>query len=356
MDNWQKCVLNEESTVGEVIHNLNETSARIVLIVNSQRKFLGIVVDGDIRRGILNGVKLTDRVAEIINQKPITVSREFTRIDALAIMKTLQVLHIPIIDVDNRLIGVHFSNEIPSRESCENLFVIMAGGFGRRMGSLTTKTPKPMLEIAGKPILEHLIVRAKNTGFRNFVIATHYLAEVIENYFGDGSRLGVHVEYLRETEPLGTAGAIRNIQPAPTIPFLVSNADLVSNVDFAALLDFHQTQMCDATMAVRKHQWQNPFGVVNIVDGQINEIIEKPIIESNINAGVFVFNPAIVKTIGDGEFCDMPTLLQRLIMEKKKVFAFPLHEEWADIGHKLDLESVRLQNTNLIQNHDGKSD
>jgi NDP-sugar pyrophosphorylase family protein len=240
--------------------------------------------------------------------------------------------------------GLHLYNETPKKELRENLFLIMAGGFGRRMGSLTSKTPKPMLEIAGKPILEHLIVRAKMSGFVNFAIAIHYLGDVIENYFGDGSKFGVNIRYLRETEPLGTAGAIRLIDPIPVSPFLVSNADLISNVDFAALLEFHDLRSCDATMAVRAHQWQNPFGV--------KEIVEKPVFNSNISAGIFVFSPTIIGSIKTDEFCDMPTLFQRLIAENKNVFAFPLYEEWADIGRKAELDSVRLHKNQLMPKSD----
>jgi len=257
-------------------------------------------------------------------------------------MQTLQVSHIPIIDNNYNLKGLHSFNEMPMKGIRENLFVVMAGGFGRRMGSLTSKTPKPMLEIAGKPIMEHLIVRAKNSGFVNFAIAIHYLGDVIENYFGDGSRFGVNIRYLREAEPLGTAGAIRLISPIPEAPFLVSNADLISNVDFAALLDFHNDQNCDATMAVRTHQWQNPFGVVEIIDGRINEIIEKPVVNSNISAGIFVLEPTIIGLIKKDEFCDMPTLFQRLISGKGRVFAFPIFEEWTDIGHKAELKAARV--------------
>ena len=341
MKNWKACTLNHESTVRDVIQNLNETSSRIVLIVNLEFKLMGIVVDGDIRRGMLNGVGLTSHVTAIMNKSPITVSPESTRIDALAMMGTLQVSHIPIVDSNKILKGLHSYNEMAVTGTRENLFVVMAGGFGRRMGALTSRTPKPMLEIAGKPILEHLIVRAKNSGFINFAIAIHYLGDVIENYFGDGSKIGINIRYLRETEPLGTAGAIRLINPIPEEAFLVSNADLVSNVDFAALLDFHNDQNCDATMAVRAHQWQNPFGVVEIIDGQINEIIEKPVINSNISAGIFVLDPNIIKLIKNDEFCDMPTLFQRLIADKKRTFAFPIFEEWTDIGHKAELESAQ---------------
>jgi len=342
MSNWRSCVLNQERTVRDGIQNLNETSARIVLIVDSQHKFLGIVVDGDIRRGMLNGVVLTDPITAIMNSNPITVTPKSTRLDAITMMETLRLSHIPIVDEDRTLRGLYLLSEVPINAKLENLFVVMAGGFGRRLGSLTSKTPKPMLEIAGKPILEHLIVRAKNSGFVNFAIAIHYLGEVIENYFGDGSRFEVNIKYLREAEPLGTAGAIRLLQPVPDVPFLVSNADLVSNVDFAALLDFHLNQNCEATMAVRTHQWQNPFGVVEIIDGRINEIIEKPVVKSNISAGIFVLNPTIIQSVKNDEFCDMPTLFQRLIAGNRRVFAFPVYEEWADIGHRAELDSARM--------------
>lgn len=342
MNNWQACVLNQSSTVQDVIQNLNATSARAVLIVDSDQKFVGIVVDGDIRRGMLRGVVLTDQISEIINRNPITVSLSIKRVEALKMMEDLKVLHLPIVDVSGQLCGLHLFNEQPTESTLENLFLIMAGGFGRRMGSLTSRTPKPMLEFAGKPILEHLIISARNVGFKNFAIAIHYLGEVIEDYFGDGSRLGINIKYLRETEPLGTAGAIRLLEPIPKIPFLVSNADLISNIDFAALLDFHKTQSCDATMAVRTHQWQNPFGVVEIVDGRITNIIEKPILHSTISAGIYVLNPSVVELLNHSESCDMPTLFQRLFEWKGRLFAFPIHEEWNDIGFKTELESAQV--------------
>ena len=342
MNNWQACVLNQNCTVLDVIRNLNETSARAVLVVDSNQKFVGIVVDGDIRRGMLRGVVLTDQISEIINRDPITVSVDVKHVDARKMMETLKILHLPIIDPLGQLRGLHLFNELPTEIAIENLFVIMAGGFGRRMGSLTSDTPKPMLEIAGKPILEHLILRARNVGFRNFAIAVHYLGKIIEDYFGDGSRYGVNIKYLQETEPLGTAGALGLLEPAPGIPFLVSNADLVSNIDFAALLEFHNAQSCDATMAVRTHQWQNPFGVVEIADGQVYSITEKPIVRSNISAGIYVLNPSVIGFLDSAEPCDMPMLFQRLFDQNRRIFAFPIHEEWSDIGFKAELESVQV--------------
>ena len=342
MNNWQACVLNQNCTVLDVIQNLNETSARAVLVVDSDQKFVGIVVDGDIRRGMLKGVVLSDQISEIINRDPITVSVDVKHIDARKMMETLKILHLPIVDAVGQLRGLHLFNELQTEIAIDNLFVIMAGGFGRRMGSLTSNTPKPMLEIAGKPILEHLIVRARNVGFRNFAIAIHYLGNIIEDYFGDGSRFGVSIKYLQETDPLGTAGAVGLLEPTPGIPFLVSNADLLSNIDFAALLEFHNAQSCDATMAVRTHQWQNPFGVVEITDGRIINIVEKPIVRSNISAGIYVLNPSLIELLNSGEPCDMPTLFQRLFDRNGRIFAFPIHEEWSDIGFKSELESAQV--------------
>jgi NDP-sugar pyrophosphorylase family protein len=290
---------------------------------------------------MLKGVQITDDLSTVINPKPVTVKSQLNRIDVLSLMTTLQVSHIPIVDDGNCLVGLHSINPIPVVGTRNNLFMIMAGGFGRRMGSLTEKTPKPMLEIAGKPILEHLIVRAKSNGFKNFAISIHYLGHVIEEYFGNGSALGVNIEYLHEDEPLGTAGALQLLNPIPHEPFLVSNADLVSDVDFAALLDFHNSQKCEATMAVREHQWQNPFGVVEIVGGHIVKIIEKPITSSTVSAGIFAFNPTVTQLVNDSEFCDMPTLFQRLIAGNGKACAFPLHENWTDIGRKAELETAR---------------
>ena len=341
MSDWSQSILPTTATVKDAIENLNKTAVRIVLVSDSELRLLGVVVDGDIRRGLLKGIKLSEQITKVFNPKPFVATLTTTRNQANALMEKHQIFHLPIVDGDAQLRGLYLLNELQIDRNRDNLFIIMAGGFGRRMGSLTEKTPKPMLEIAGKPILEHLIVRAKSNGFKNFAISIHYLGKVIEDYFGDGSTLGVKITYLRETKPLGTAGALQLINPIPNEPFLVSNADLVSDVDFAAFLDFHYSQGCEATMAIREHQWQNPFGVVETVDGKIKNIIEKPITSSTVSAGIFAFNPEITQLVNEGEFCDMPTLFHRLIAGNKNACAFPLHENWADIGRKAELESAQ---------------
>ena len=337
---WKDCVLKSNSTIREVIQNLNETSGRIVLIVGDESKFLGVVVDGDIRRGILNGAGIDDPVTRIINQNPKVISPSKSRAAALELMETLNIAQLPIVDETGKLIGMHTLEKAQSDLKRRNHFVVMAGGFGKRMGSYTANTPKPMLEVAGKPILEHLILRAKNSGFVNFVVAVHYLGELIEQYFNDGSRLEVNIEYIRENHPMGTVGALSLMNPIPDVPFVVSNADLVSSVDFGSLLDFHTSNTSDATIAVRTHEWQNPFGVVELNEEKIVAIREKPIVTSNISAGIYVFNPNVMNYLIKDEYCDMPNLIDRLLKENKSVSGFPVFEPWKDIGRKSDLDSA----------------
>lgn len=341
MTNWTETILSLDSTVEDAIRNLNDTGARIVLIADSELKFVGVIADGDIRRGMVKGVNLTDCVTEIINKKSITVLPELTRSNILAIMEKLKVLQIPIVDKSGRLLGLHTFGETPNKETHENLFVIMAGGFGRRMGSLTSKTPKPMLKVFGKPILQHIIEAARDNGFCNFVIAVHYLGDTIENYFGNGRNFGVNIKYVREESPLGTAGALTMIEPIPKMPFVVSNADLISNIDLAELLDFHLSNQAEATVTTRTVHWQNPFGVVEIQEGIVGSILEKPIISSSVSAGIYVFNPVALELLERAEFCDMPTLLAKMIERNFEVRAFPIFESLQDIGQISDWEKAQ---------------
>ena len=337
MKTWTECVLKSDSTVQEIIENLNQTSARIVLITDTEMAFVGIVVDGDIRRGMLQGATLIDHVTKIINRDARTVFPGVSRSDALKLMETWNVSHLPVVDKAGKLCGLHLATNASLNENRTNLFVIMAGGFGRRMGTETSKTPKPMLELAGKPMLEHLIIRAMRSGFVHFVISVHYQGEVIENYFGDGSHLGIRITYLREQRPLGTAGSLALLNPVPTESVVVSNADLVSTVDFGALLDFHINQGSDVTIAVQDYEFQNPFGVVRISDGKVDEIIEKPVMVSKISAGIYVLDPSVIAEIPRDESCDMPFVLQSAISRQLTVTPFQLHEDWIDVGRQSDL-------------------
>jgi NDP-sugar pyrophosphorylase family protein len=219
----------------------------------------------------------------------------------------------------------------------ENIMVIMAGGMGTRMRPYTEDCPKPLLPVAGKPMLEHIIERAKLEGFSQFIIAIHYLGHMIEECFGDGEQLGVEIAYLKENAPLGTAGALSLLNPKPRLPFVVTNGDVITDIRYGELLDFHVRHAAAATMAVRIHEWQHPFGVVQMQGVEIVGFEEKPVARTHINAGVYVLDPSVLNLLDDDQRCDMPTLFERLQVKNNRTVAYPMHEPWLDVGRPDDL-------------------
>jgi dTDP-glucose pyrophosphorylase len=337
MTDWTEFTLSIDSTVYDAIRNLNDTGSRIVLVTSPEMTFEGVVVDGDIRRGLLKGATLDDKIANVINRDARVVLPEISRSEALKLMEVWNVSHIPIVNSAGLLCGVHSVTNALLSGNRPNTFLIMAGGFGTRMGVKTTKIPKPMLEVAGKPMLEHLVLRAKNCGFIHFAISIHHQGNVIEDYFRDGTQLGIQISYLREQRPMGTAGSLTLLSPVPTEPVLVCNGDLVSKVDFGALLDFHVKQCSDITIAVQDHELQNPFGVVDISEGKVIEIVEKPVVRSKICAGIYVLEPSVIAAIPGNEPIDMPFVLQSAISQHLTITPFQLYEDWMDVGRETDL-------------------
>ena len=342
MKNYNELVLQSDASIQNVIECLNSTAERIVLVTDKKNIFIGVVVDGDIRRGLLEGLGLTDSVMKIVNQNATFLGASSNLSQALKLMSQRKISHIPILDDANRLIGLHSRESESNQPVRDNLFVIMAGGFGTRLKPYTDQTPKPMLKVNGKPMLEHLILSAKDFGYTKFVMAVHYLAESIESYFGDGTDLGIQIEYVRESEPLGTAGALSLLRDKPALPFIVSNADLISSVHLGAIIDFHNDQQSEATMAVQNFELQNPFGVVEVSNGDVVSIIEKPVSVSKISGGIYVLDPRMLDLLEPGKYCDMPELFRRAIDISMKVKAFMIHEDWADIGRESDL--IKIQN------------
>jgi NDP-sugar pyrophosphorylase family protein len=221
--------------------------------------------------------------------------------------------------------------------------VIMAGGKGTRLHPQTENCPKPLLPIAGKPILEHIIDRAKVQGFSHFILAIHYLGHMIEEYFGNGDAFGVKIGYLREESPLGTAGALSLLDPLPNVPFVVTNGDVLTDIHYGELLDFHVQHNARATMAVRVHEWQNPFGVVETRGVDIIGYEEKPLFHTHINAGVYVLEPSAISFISKSVPCDMPTLFDRIKEKDMRTIAYPIHERWLDVGRPDDLMTANIE-------------
>ncbi len=335
---WEKLQLYPHSSIREAIEILNETAMKVILVTESSGVLLGTVSDGDIRRGLLKGLNLASPLSGILRKRPIVVTKDVERKSVLAKMLSNKIQQIPIVDDCSRVIGIYLWDDLNSVRSIENSMVIMAGGKGTRLLPKTESTPKPMLKIAEKPILEHIIENAKRDGFSHFILAIHHMGDQITNYFGSGDTLGVRIEYVQEQSPLGTAGALSLLNPIPKTPIVVTNGDVLSKVSFRDILNHHEQNNAEATMAVRSYEWQNPFGVVMTQGLEIMSYEEKPVHSSLVNAGVYVLEPTVLSLLERSQHCDMPTLFDFVRKQGLKTIAFPIHESWIDVGRPEDLE------------------
>lgn len=340
---WCQAILPANATIAEAIRNLDKIAIKIVLVANETGVLEGTISDGDIRRGLLKGLDMNSPLTGIIHHDALVVPPEMGRELVMQLMLANKIQQIPVVDEQHKIVGLHLWDEITTPPIRPNLMVIMAGGLGTRLLPHTENCPKPLLSVAGKPMLEHIIERSKLEGFNHFVIAIHYLGNMIEAHFGDGEQLGVQIDYLREKSPLGTAGALALLNPLPDVPFVVTNGDVITDIRYGELLDFHTRQAATATMAVRVHEWQHPFGVVQTQGVEIVGFEEKPIARSHINAGVYALEPAALSVLTANAHCDMPTLFERLQANKKRTVAYPMHEPWLDVGRPMDLQLANIQ-------------
>jgi dTDP-glucose pyrophosphorylase len=343
---WRQAILPHNATIDQAIRNLEQIAIKIVLVANETGILEGTISDGDIRRGLLKGLDLNSSITGVIHHNVLVVPPELKRESVLQLMVANKIQQIPVVDEQHRVVGLHLWDEITNPPKRPNLMVIMAGGMGTRLHPHTESCPKPLLPVVGKPMLEHIIDRAKREGFTHFVLAIHYLGHMIEAHFGNGDRLGVQIDYLREESPMGTAGALGLLNPLPDAPFVVTNGDVISDIHYGELLDFHSRYDATATMAVRLHEWQHPFGVVQTKGVEIISFEEKPIVRSHINAGVYVLDPVALSVLTAGAHCDMPTLFERLQAKAQRTVAYPMHEPWLDVGRPADLQLANNQAAN----------
>jgi dTDP-glucose pyrophosphorylase len=338
MDSWKQTLLLANSSIREAAQSLERSGLQIVLVVDTQGVLVGTVTDGDIRRGLLRGLDLGSSIDRILHREALVVTDEMNRDWVLTLMKSNRIHQIPVVDSERRVVGLHLWDEGSQIIERPNYFVIMAGGRGSRLGELTRDCPKPLLPVRGKPILEHILERAKNDGFRKFLISIHYLGEQVEAYFGSGERLQVQIDYVKEKTPLGTAGALSLLNPRPELPMVVTNGDVLTNVRYGELLEFHQKNRAMATMATRVYEHQNPFGVVDTRGVQIFDLKEKPVYRCHINAGVYALEPAVLEYMKPSAHCDMTTLFERLRRAGGETIAYPIHEPWVDVGRPEDFK------------------
>jgi dTDP-glucose pyrophosphorylase len=336
-----------ETTLREVIACIDRNSKGIALVIDSEGQLLATISDGDIRRAILENVNLDDSVQSLLVKRntttaghaPVTVLLGTSDADLLHVMNKAEIRQIPIVDAAGRVMDMAFLNDLVREYELPITAVVMAGGFGNRLRPLTDQTPKPMLPVGDRPILERTIEQLKNTGIRRVSLTTHYRAEAISDHFRDGKDFGVAIDYVHEDQPLGTAGAIRLLEQIDE-PLLVINGDILTHVDFRAMLAYHQKHQACLTVGVRQYDLQVPYGVMECEGPNILGVSEKPRMQFLVNAGIYLMEPCARNYIpGDRKF-DMTDLIQSLIREQRTVVSFPILEYWLDIGQHADYEKA----------------
>jgi dTDP-glucose pyrophosphorylase len=334
-------LLPPETTIHRALEQLVRNMRQIVLVVDEERRLLGTVTDGDIRRGLLKRIDLDEPISRIMNRAPAKAGPDTNRDTRLRIMEENEYRHLPIVDEDGRVVALEVLSELLKQDRLENPVVILAGGKGRRLMPLTQDLPKPMLPVGGRPMLETIIEGFARQRFHRFFLSVNYKSEIIEDHFGDGSSLGVSITYLREDQPLGTAGPLSALPDRPDNPIFVMNGDLLTSIDFKQLLTFHQDQKSDATMCVREYDFEVPFGVAEIDGTRLTGISEKPVQRFFVNAGIYLLNPSVLSMVPKNEPFDMPELFKRVLARGMNAAAFPLREYWMDIGRISDFEQAQ---------------
>ncbi|WP_028886497.1 nucleotidyltransferase family protein [Teredinibacter turnerae] len=342
---WRSALLEANASIRDAIESLDRSSLQIALVVSPEFQLLGTVTDGDIRRALIKGVELTSPINGVMNQRPLVVPPKLGKTAVLQLMQANKILQLPEVNEHGQVCGLHLLEDMVAPPALENTLVIMAGGKGTRLRPLTQNCPKPMLPVGGKPMLEHIVLRAKSEGIGRVVMAINYLGEMIEEYFGDGSAWQMDISYLREQNALGTAGALSMLPDKPEAPILVCNGDVLTDIHYADFLDFHCKNQAIATMAVKQHEWRNPFGVVRTDGVDIISFDEKPISRCHINAGIYVLSPAAMAYLQPNSACDMPGLFEKIQADSGKIIAYPMHEPWLDVGRPDDLAQARQAHT-----------
>jgi dTDP-glucose pyrophosphorylase len=339
--NLTDLTVRPDASLLDTIAAISKGTKQIALVIDDAGCLLGTVTDGDVRRGLLRGLDMKAIVTEVMNPNPTTASLGD---DAQTVMveQLARMIHsVPVIDASGKVVGLFTDADLVTPDEITTPVVLMAGGKGVRLYPLTKDVPKPMLKIGEMPILEIILRKLKSQGFKNIYISVNYLGNIIEEHVKDGAWLGLNVTYLHESQPLGTAGALGQLNGTLTEPFIVMNSDLLTNCDFRQVIRFHKKTGAKGTLGVREYSFQIPYGVVNINGTEVESISEKPVHRSMVSAGIYALDPWALNLVPADEYCDMPTLLDKIKAEGQKVSAFPIHESWLDIGRHDDLNDAR---------------
>ena len=343
MPDWRELLLSPNDSLDRAIKVLHEGGRRIALVSGENDRLLGTITDGDIRRALISQSTVKSPVSLIMNCNPVTVDDKVENKEILSLMSSQGFLHMPIVNKDGILCGLETLEHLIKSPKHDNPVFLMAGGFGTRLRPLTESTPKPLLKVGLKPILEMIIEQFISCGFHNFYISTHFKSEQIRDYFKTGEAYGVSIEYVHEDNPLGTAGSLGLLPDNLTdLPLIVMNGDLLTKVDFKNLLNFHHESNTEATMCVREYDFQVPYGVIEIDNYKIKKIEEKPIHKFFVNAGIYVLSKNLVDKIDGKSYLDMTDFLNQEL-NNGGVSTFPIHEYWLDIGRMEEYEKANRE-------------
>jgi len=336
--------VDAETTIEHAMTHLDIAGTGVLLLADHDRRLVGVVTDGDIRRHLLTGETLGLPCRTIATRRPLVATPHTTPGEALELMdrgRGFTVNHLPVVDSDGHIVGLILRSDLVTADPLDVSAVIMAGGLGTRLRPLTNDVPKPMLPVGDRPLLERTIERLRRAGVRQVSITTHYLAERITSHFGDGHAFGVEMHYVPEDRPLGTAGALRLLPPVAG-PLLVMNGDVLTTVSFADMVAYHRAHHAEATVGVRRYEIPVPYGVLDCEGSRVRALREKPRQQFLVNAGVYLLERAALELIPAGRRFDMTELIQRLLDEDRTVASFPILEYWLDIGQIADYERAQM--------------
>jgi len=345
---WRKALVQKDFSLREVMTTIDNAQLQVALVVDEQNKLLGLITDGDIRRAILQGKSLEHKAYEFMTLKPKTAFINTSHEELEHILINQDIHHIPILDSNGIIIDLVTKSSVRQKTSYENQIFLMAGGLGSRLGKLTQSTPKPLLKIGGKPILETIINSFVEQGFSNITLAVNYKREMIKDYFKDGRDFGAKIAYLDESKRLGTCGSLSLLMKKPQLPFFVMNADLLTKTNFKAILDFHNSRRALATMALRNYEIQIPYGVVETDAEEVIAIREKPLKQYFVNAGIYVLEPDAIDYIPKNEYFDMTQLFSQLLEFNQTINSYQIDGYWLDIGRLNELEQANNEYSKLF--------
>ena len=333
-------VVGRNATMRDVLESLCDSAVAICLMVDN-KQLVGVMTDGDVRRAMLQGATLDAPAEPFMTRNFISVSPDVGRTEALDILRSRSITQLPVLDENRRLVGLHLMRELIGARKRDNWALIMAGGKGTRLHPITENIPKPMIPVAGRPILERLVMHLTGFGFQRIFISVHYLKDVIKEHFGDGSAFGCQIEYLEEDRPLGSAGALSLLPERPTQPLLMLNGDLVTQVDFSRMLRFHQSRGNVLTMGVKEYLHTIPYGTVELQEQRIVKLMEKPTVSQQVNTGMYVISPEFFKHIGHNEPVNIMDKIGLALEQNQPVGAYFVEEDWVDAGGHGDLKRAR---------------